>query len=60
MRWAVTQCEALYAGAFMDCIRGVDFLASRPEVDAARLAVTGGSQGGGLAFATATSRPGRP
>jgi cephalosporin-C deacetylase len=49
--------DYVYAGAFMDCIRGLDFLASRPEVDAARLAVTGGSQGGGLTFATAGLDP---
>lgn len=42
-----------YQGAYMDCMRAVDFLASRPEVDIKRIAVTGGSQGGGLAFATA-------
>jgi cephalosporin-C deacetylase-like acetyl esterase len=37
----------------MDCIRAVDFLCSRPEVDIARIAVEGGSQGGALSFATA-------
>ena len=37
----------------MDCIRAVDFLASRPEVDSDRIAVWGGSQGGGLSLATA-------
>lgn len=42
-----------YRGAFADCIRAVDFLASRPEVDMKRVAVTGGSQGGGLALVTA-------
>jgi len=42
-----------YRGAFMDCVRGVDFLASRPEVDATRIGITGGSQGGMFSFATA-------
>ncbi|MEM8681149.1 MAG: acetylxylan esterase, partial [Planctomycetota bacterium] len=42
-----------YQGAYADCLRAVDFLASRPEVDQRRLAVTGGSQGGGLSLATA-------
>ena len=42
-----------YRGIYMDCVRGVDFLCSRKEVDAARIAVKGGSQGGGLALATA-------
>ena len=42
-----------YRGAIMDCLRAVDFVASRPEVDAKRIAITGGSQGGMLSFATA-------
>ncbi len=42
-----------YQGAYADCVRAVDFLASRDEVDASRIAVTGGSQGGGLTLATA-------
>jgi cephalosporin-C deacetylase-like acetyl esterase len=42
-----------YQGAFSDCVRAVDFLASRAEIDAKRIAVTGGSQGGGLSLATA-------
>jgi cephalosporin-C deacetylase-like acetyl esterase len=42
-----------YRGAYMDCIRGLDFLASRDEVDPKRLGVTGGSQGGMLSLATA-------
>jgi len=43
----------IYAGAYLDCLRAVDFLVSRPEIDASRIGVEGGSQGGGLAFATA-------
>ena len=43
-----------YRGAYMDCIRGLDFLASRSEVDTSRLAVWGASQGGGLSLATAS------
>lgn len=35
------------------CLRGLDFLASRPEIDSLRLGVTGGSQGGGLSLLTA-------
>ena len=46
-----------YQGAYMDCIRAVDFLCSRKEVDAARIAVGGSSQGGGLSFATAALDP---
>ncbi len=43
----------IYAGVFMDCIRGLDFLFSRPEIDHSRVGVEGESQGGGLSFATA-------
>jgi len=34
----------IYRGAYMDCVRAVDFLFSRNEVDTSRLAVEGGSQ----------------
>ena len=37
----------------MDCIRGLDFLHSRPELDTSRVGVWGFSQGGGLTLATA-------
>jgi cephalosporin-C deacetylase len=43
----------IYRGAYMDCVRAVDFLCSRPEVDVSRIAVEGASQGGALTFATA-------
>lgn len=43
----------IYRGAYMDCVRAVDFLYSRTEVDTSRIAVEGGSQGGALSFATA-------
>ncbi len=42
-----------YRGGFMDCIRGVDFLSSRPEIDGGRIGVWGFSQGGGLTLSTA-------
>ncbi len=42
-----------YRGAYMDCVRGLDFLSSRPEVDPRRLGVWGRSQGGGLTLTTA-------
>ncbi len=41
----------IYRGAFMDCVRAVDFLASRSEVDTTRIGVEGASQGGALSFA---------
>lgn len=43
----------IYRGAYMDCVRAVDFLCSRPEVDARFIVVEGGSQGGALSVATA-------
>ena len=46
-----------YRGFYVDTWRGVDFLLSRPEVDPARLGVTGSSQGGGLTITTAAMRP---
>jgi len=42
-----------YKGSYLDCIRAVDFIASRSDVDPAKIAVWGGSQGGGFAIATA-------
>ena len=42
-----------YRGAYMDCVRGIDFLCDRPEVDTSRIGVWGFSQGGGLSLATA-------
>jgi len=43
----------IYRGAYMDCVRAVDFLCTRPEVDASRIVVEGQSQGGALSFVTA-------
>jgi cephalosporin-C deacetylase len=42
-----------YRGVYMDCVRAIDFLATRKEIDLSRLCVTGASQGGGLALSTA-------
>ena len=42
-----------YRGAFMDVVRAVDFVCSRPEIDSERIAVCGGSQGGAFSFAAA-------
>ncbi len=42
-----------YKGLFLDCIRAMDFLESREDVDQNRIAIWGGSQGGGLSFSTA-------
>ena len=43
-----------YRGAYMDCVRGVDFLVSRSEIDADRIGMWSRSQGGGLTLATAS------
>ena len=54
--WGYKLCsekENAYRAIFMDCVRAVEFLLSRPEVDAKRIGVMGGSQGGGLTLATA-------
>lgn len=42
-----------YRGIFLDCIRALDYLESRDDVDMEKLAIWGGSQGGGLSFAIA-------
>lgn len=42
-----------YRGAYMDCLRGLDFLCAREEVDPARLGMWSRSQGGGFTLATA-------
>ena len=45
--------EYYYRGAYMDCLRGLDFLQGREEIDGARLGMWSRSQGGGLTLATA-------
>lgn len=42
-----------YRGAFLDVVRALDFVCSRPETDADKVAVRGGSQGGALSFVAA-------
>lgn len=48
-----------YRYVYADAVRALDLLARREEVDADRLAITGGSQGGGITLAVAalSSRP---
>lgn len=46
--------DYIYRGASMDCVRAVDFLCSRAEIDTSRLAVSGASQGGALSIVTAS------
>lgn len=42
-----------YRGAYLDCVRAVDYLCSLDVVDQERIVIWGASQGGGLALATA-------
>lgn len=42
-----------YRGAFMDVIRAIDFVSSRPEVNPAYIFAEGGSQGGAFSLAAA-------
>lgn len=46
-----------YRGVISDCVRGVDFLRSRPEIDPDRIYACGSSQGGGLTLITSALRP---
>ena len=58
LTYHVTDKERFYyRGGYMDCVRGLDFLASRPEIDAARLGMWSRSQGGGFTLATAALDP---
>jgi cephalosporin-C deacetylase-like acetyl esterase len=41
-----------YKRVFTGCVRAIDFIFTLPQFDGKRLAVTGGSQGGGLAIIT--------
>ena len=43
-----------YRGAFLDTIRAIDFVASRPESDTRCILLEGGSQGGALTLAAAS------
>jgi cephalosporin-C deacetylase len=47
-----------YRRVFTDAVRAVETAAAHPAVDPGRLAVTGGSQGGGIAIAAAGLLPG--
>ena len=40
-------------GVIMDCVRYIDFIASRPELDQSRISITGGSMGGYMSITTA-------
>jgi len=46
-------CNQYFRHVYVDCVRALDFLATRPEVDMARVCLTGSSQGGALTLAVA-------
>lgn len=46
-----------YRGAFMDLLRGVDYLCTRDDIDTNRLCMMGTSQGGGLVLSSAALEP---
>lgn len=46
-----------YRRVFTDAVRAIEAARSHPAVDAGRIAVTGGSQGGGIALAVASLVP---
>lgn len=46
-----------YHALTIDVVRAIDAAAAQPEVDAAKLATVGGSQGGGLALISAALNP---
>jgi cephalosporin-C deacetylase len=48
-----------YRGFYIDAMRAVDFALSRPEIDASRIGLQGGSQGGALTITTAALRSGK-
>ncbi|MEN6478005.1 MAG: acetylxylan esterase [Anaerolineales bacterium] len=45
--------EYYYRGVFIDCVRALDWLCTRPEIDTQHIGITGMSQGGALTLAVA-------
>lgn len=58
LTWHLNRPESYYyRGAYLDIIRGIDYLVSRPDVDSTRIGAMGTSQGGGLALGLAALDP---
>jgi cephalosporin-C deacetylase len=58
LTWHIAHPEGYYyQGAYVDIIRAVDYLVSRPDVDSTRIGAMGTSQGGGLVLALAALDP---
>jgi cephalosporin-C deacetylase-like acetyl esterase len=56
--WNIDNPETYYyRAAYMDCVRGIDFLSSRPEVNHSHIGAEGNSQGGALTVAVAALDP---
>ena len=49
--------KCFYRGAYMDCVRAMEWLATRPEIDPARVGYEGSSQGGLFGLALAALQP---
>ncbi|MBM7567631.1 acetylxylan esterase [Paenibacillus sacheonensis] len=49
--------SSYYHAVTIDAVRAIDAAAAQPETDASKLAVVGGSQGGGLALISAALNP---
>lgn len=49
LTWHISQPQGYYyQGAYVDVIRGIEYLISRPDVDTANIGIMGTSQGGAL------------
>ena len=58
LTWHIARPEgAYYQGAYADVVRGIDYLVSRADIDPARIALVGTSQGGGIALAVTALDP---
>jgi cephalosporin-C deacetylase len=58
LTWRVDQPEGYYyQGAYVDVMRGIDYLLSRTDVDASRVGAMGTSQGGGIVLAVGALDP---
>lgn len=49
----LNKSEYYYRKVYVDAVRAIDFASSRPEIDHKRIAIMGGSMGGGITLAVA-------
>lgn len=58
LTWHIAKPDgAYYQGAFADVVRGIDYLVTRPDIDASRIGLAGTSQGGGIVLGVASIDP---